>query len=132
MRINDGRVIPNFITQALTGKPITIYGDGNQTRSFCYISDLIEGIIKVLDCNYNLPINLGSPEEFTIRQLASIVKEMTKSNVEIIFKPPLPDDPKRRKPDITKAKKILNWEPSVKLEDGLKKTIPYFKRKLKK
>jgi len=132
MRINDGRVIPNFITQALIGKPITIYGDGNQTRSFCYISDLISGIVKVLNCEYNLPINLGSHEEFTIRQLADIVKKITESNVEIVFKPPMPDDPKRRKPDITKAKKILNWEPSVKLEDGLKRTIPYFKKKLKK
>jgi len=132
MRINDGRVIPNFITQALTDKPITIYGDGNQTRSFCYISDLIKGIIKVLNCNYNLPINLGNPEEFTIKQLARKIKKITQSTVEMVFKPPLPDDPKRRKPDITKAKKILNWEPSVKLEDGLKKTIPYFKKELKK
>ncbi len=132
MRINDGRVIPNFIVSALTGKPITIYGDGNQTRSFCYISDLIKGIIRIFECNYNLPINIGSCEEFTIKQLAKKVKEIIGSKVEIIYAPPLPDDPKRRKPDITKAKKILKWEPVVTLENGLKETIPYFEKKLKK
>ncbi len=132
MRINDGRVIPNFIVSALTGKPITIYGDGNQTRSFCYISDLIKGIIRIFECNYNLPINIGSCEEFTIKQLAKKVKEIIGSKVEIIYSPPLPDDPKKRKPDITKAKKILKWEPVVTLENGLKETIPYFEKKLKK
>jgi len=132
MRINDGRVIPNFIVSALTGKPITIYGDGNQTRSFCYISDLIKGIIRIFECNYNLPINIGSCEEFTIKQLAKKVKEIIGSKVEIIYAPPLPDDPKRRKPDITKAKKILKWKPVVTLENGLKETIPYFEKKLKK
>lgn len=132
MRLNDGRVIPNFIVSALTGKPITIYGDGNQTRSFCYISDLIKGIIRIFECNYNLPINIGSCEEFTIKQLAKKVKEIIGSKVEIIYAPPLPDDPKRRKPDITKAKKILKWEPVVTLENGLKETIPYFEKKLKK
>jgi len=132
MRINDGRVIPNFIVSALTGKPITIYGDGNQTRSFCYISDLIKGIIRIFECNYNLPINIGSCEEFTIKQLAKKVKEIIGSKVEIIYSPPLPDDPKRRKPDITKAKKILKWKPVVTLENGLKETIPYFEKKLKK
>lgn len=132
MRINDGRVIPNFITQALTGQPITIYGKGEQTRSFCYVSDLVAGILKIFEVDYNYPVNLGNPEEFTIKQLAEKIKEILKSDVEIVYKPPMPDDPRRRKPDITKAKKILKWQPGISLEDGLKKTIPYFKEKLKK
>lgn len=132
MRINDGRVIPNFIKQALMEEPITIYGDGTQTRSFCYISDLINGIAKILECDYNLPVNLGNPEEFKIIDLARIVKELTGSNSEIQFRPPLPDDPKRRKPDITKARKLLGWEPVISLREGLEKTISYFKERMEK
>ncbi len=132
MRIEDGRVIPNFISQALRNAPITIYGDGKQTRSFCYIDDLIDGIVKVLEKDYHLPINLGNPEEFSILKLAKKIKELTSSTSEIVFKPPLPDDPKRRKPDITKAQKILGWKPKISLEEGLRRTIPYFEKKLEK
>ncbi|RKY30479.1 MAG: SDR family NAD-dependent epimerase/dehydratase [Candidatus Omnitrophota bacterium] len=131
MRIDDGRVIPNFICQAIRNLPITIYGDGEQTRSFCYIDDLVDGIARIMEKDYHLPINLGNPEEFSILQLAKIIKELTSSDSPIVFKPPLPDDPKRRKPDITKAQKILGWKPKISLEEGLKKTITYFERKLK-
>lgn len=126
MRPEDGRVLSNFITQAMTGKPITVYGDGSQTRSFQYVTDLINGISKLMDVTYHLPVNLGNPNEFTILELANIVKKITNSNSEIIFKP-LPDaDPKRRRPDITRAKEVLKWEPKVSLEDGLKKMIEYY------
>ncbi|MBI2995518.1 MAG: SDR family oxidoreductase [Candidatus Melainabacteria bacterium] len=127
MRPDDGRVISNFIYQALTNKPLTVYGDGSQTRSFQYISDLVEGILRLMDADYNLPINLGNPNEFTILELANIIKKLTSSKSEIVFKP-LPDaDPKRRRPDITRAKQILKWGPKILLEDGLKKMIDYYK-----
>ncbi len=128
MRLNDGRVIPNFIYNALNNKPLPIYGDGNQTRSFCYIDDLIRGIIKVLEVDYNLPINLGNPEEFTISQLAEKIEKIFGKKLGIEYLPPMPDDPRKRKPDITLAKKLLNWEPQIKLEEGLKKTIEYYIR----
>ena len=128
MRIDDGRVISNFIVQALKNKPLTIYGDGSTTRSFCYIDDLIKGLIKLMKINYNLPINLGNPSEKKIIDLAYIILELTKSKSKIKFLPKLEDDPQRRRPDITKAKKLLKWEPKVKLEEGLKKTIEYFKK----
>lgn len=131
MRINDGRVIPNFISQAIEGKPLTIYGDGTQTRSFCYVEDLVRGIKKILEVDYHFPINLGNPEEFTILQLAEKIKEIIKIETKIMFKPLPPDDPRRRKPDITKAREILKWEPLVSLEEGLRKTIPYFEKKLR-
>jgi dTDP-glucose 4,6-dehydratase len=127
MRINDGRVIPNFIYQALTGKPLTIYGDGSQTRSFCYIDDLVEGIYKLLLADYNYPVNLGNPQEITINALAKIILSLTNSTSTIEYKPLPEDDPKRRSPDISKAKKILSWEPKVPLEEGLRKTIAWFK-----
>lgn len=127
MRPEDGRVLSNFITQAMTGKPITVYGDGSQTRSFQYVTDLINGISKLMDVTYHLPVNLGNPNEFTILELANIVKKITNSNSEIIFKPLPQADPKRRRPDISRAKEILNWEPKVSLEDGLKKMIDYYK-----
>lgn len=127
MRPEDGRVISNFISQALTNKPITVYGDGSQTRSFQYISDLVEGVVKLMEVNYKYPVNLGNPKEFTILELANIVKKLTKSNSEIVFKPLPEADPKRRRPDITRAKQILNWEPKVSLEDGLIKMIEYYK-----
>jgi len=130
MRLNDGRVIPNFIGQILQGKSLTIYGDGKQTRSFCYISDLIKGITKIMEVDYHLPVNLGNPVEFTILQLAEIVQKITGIKTQIEFLPPLEDDPKQRRPDISKVKELLKWEPVVPLEEGLKKTIQYFQNKL--
>ncbi len=127
MRLNDGRVVPNFIYQALKGKPITVYGDGTQTRSFCYISDLVEGIYKLLFKDIPEPINLGNPEEMKIIDFAYLIKKLTKSKSEIIFKPLPDDDPKQRKPDIEKARKLLGWKPKVSLEEGLRLTINYFK-----
>ncbi|MFN4227548.1 MAG: UDP-glucuronic acid decarboxylase family protein [Candidatus Ratteibacteria bacterium] len=126
MRLNDGRVIPNFIYSALNNQPLPIYGDGKQTRSFCYIDDLIEGIIKVLEVDYNLPINLGNPEEFTIIELAEKIENIFGKKLGFKFLPPMQDDPKKRRPDITLAKKLLNWEPKINLESGLKKTISFY------
>jgi UDP-glucuronate decarboxylase len=125
----DGRVVSNFIQQALTGQDITIFGDGSQTRSFCYRDDLIEGMIRMMDGpdEFVGPVNLGNPGEFTIRQLADLVIEMTGSQSKIVEKPLPADDPKQRKPDITLAKKWLQWEPTVPLRDGLKKTIEWFR-----
>lgn len=130
MRIDDGRAIPNFMTQALLGKPITVYGDGTQTRSLCYVSDLVEGIYKLLMSNINEPVNIGNPQEITLLELAKKVKEITKSKSKIVFKPLPVDDPKVRRPDITLARAKLNWEPKVSLEDGLKETVKYFKKEL--
>lgn len=127
MRADDGRVVTNFINQALHNKPITIYGSGNQTRSFCYVSDEIDGIWRLMQANYNLPVNIGNPNEFTILELAQKVKELTNSKSEIIFKPLPKDDPERRKPDIALARKMFNWLPKVQLEEGLNKTIEYFR-----
>lgn len=129
IRLNDGRVIPNFIYQALDNQPITVYGKGRQTRSFCYISDLIDGIYKLMLSSINDPINLGNPTEFTIIDLARLILKMTKSKSKLIFKPLREDDPKKRQPDISKAKKLLKWQPRVSLEDGLIRTIEWFKAK---
>ncbi len=132
MAINDGRVISNFIVQALRGEPLTVYGDGNQTRSFCYVSDLIKGLTALMESeNFTTPLNLGNPDEFTIIQLAEKVLKLTKSSAKIIHKPLPPDDPVRRCPDISLAKEKLNWQPEIDLEEGLTKTIAYFKKKLK-
>jgi len=130
MYINDGRVVSNFIVQALKGEDITIYGDGNQTRSFCYVDDLIDGLILLMNSADELigPINLGNPVESTILELAQKIIELTASKSKIIFKPLPADDPKQRQPDIALAKEKLNWEPKVSLEDGLKKTIEYFQK----
>ena len=130
MRINDGRVVPAFISQALTNKPITIFGKGTQTRSFCYVSDLIEGIYRLMMSDYDLPVNIGNPTEMTMLEFAEQIIKATKSKSKIVFKPLPQDDPKQRKPDITKAKKLLRWEPKVKLADGLKDTIKYFRTKV--
>ena len=130
MRINDGRVVPAFISQALTNKPITIFGKGTQTRSFCYYADLIEGIYRLMMSDYDLPVNIGNPVEMTMLQFAEQIIKATKSKSKIVFKPLPQDDPKQRKPDITKAKKLLKWEPKVKLADGLKDTIKYFRTKV--
>jgi dTDP-glucose 4,6-dehydratase len=130
MRLNDGRVVPNFISQALKNKPITVYGDGSQTRSFCYISDLVEGIYKVLFSNLNTPVNIGNPEEKTILEFAKIIKELTNSKSKIVFKKLPEDDPKVRKPDITLIKTKLKWEPKVSLREGLSRTIEWFKKNI--
>jgi len=128
MRLNDGRAIPNFITQALKGRPITVYGDGSQTRSLCYVEDLIQGIHKLLLSNMNEPVNIGNPEEINLLQLAREVKTLVKSPSKIVFKSLPVDDPKVRCPDITLAKKTLKWSPKISLTQGLSKTIPYFKK----
>ena len=125
---NDGRVVSNFIVQALTGEDITVYGDGTQTRSFCYVDDLVEGIYRMMEQEEHIgPINLGNPEEYKIIELAEKIISLTGSKSKIVYRPLPPDDPTQRQPDITLAKKILKWEPKIKLEYGLKKTIDYFK-----
>jgi UDP-glucuronate decarboxylase len=130
MAIGDGRVVSNFIVQALRNEPINIYGDGKQTRSFCYVSDLVEGIYKLLnlDENPNTPLNLGNPNEFTILELARVVIEITNSKSEIVSNPLPQDDPKQRCPDISLAKSILNWKPTIELREGIEKTTAYFKQ----
>ncbi|MBC7107271.1 MAG: SDR family oxidoreductase [Methanomassiliicoccales archaeon] len=131
MAQNDGRVVSNFIVQALKGDDLTIYGDGSQTRSFCYISDLIEGLIRLMKKeNFTGPVNLGNPEEISVIDLAKKIIELTESSSKITFKPLPRDDPARRRPDITLAMKMLGWKPTVDLETGLKKTIAYFKKHL--
>jgi len=126
MRPDDGRVIPNFITQALAGKPLTVYGSGNQTRSFCFVADMVDGIIKLMNSGYSSPVNIGNPNEMTIRQLAETIVEITKSKSEIAFKELPKDDPSRRQPDISLAKKELDWNPKTGLRQGLEKTIEWF------
>ncbi|MEK7845700.1 MAG: UDP-glucuronic acid decarboxylase family protein [Nitrospinota bacterium] len=131
MRINDGRAVPTFISQALNGEDITVFGDGSQTRSFCYISDLVEGIYNLMMSDESEPVNIGNPNEMTVLQLAERILKKTGSKSKIIFKPLPVDDPKQRRPDISKAKKLLKWEPAVGLEDGLDRTIEYFKKSVK-
>ncbi len=133
MAVNDGRVVSNFIVQALNGAPITIYGQGNQTRSFCYVDDLITGLIKLMDqTETNGPINIGNPEEFTILDFAKLVISKIHSPSKIVFEPLPTDDPRQRCPDISKAHRYLNWEPSIKLNEGVDNTIAYFKQLLQK
>jgi dTDP-glucose 4,6-dehydratase len=127
MRKDDGRAIPNFICQALNNKPLTVYGDGSQTRSFCYIDDLIEGLFKLMQSDKQEPFNLGSPYEMSILDLAKKIIKLSGSDSNITYKPLPKDDPKVRRPDITKAKEHLNWQPTVKVDEGLKKTIQWFK-----
>jgi dTDP-glucose 4,6-dehydratase len=124
---NDGRVISNFMMQALQGQPLTIYGDGSQTRSFCYVSDLIDGILRLSRSTEHLPVNIGNPDEWTILECAREVLAVTGAGAEIIFKPLPQDDPTRRRPDITRASQILNWEPKINLRQGLEKSLEYFK-----
>ena len=128
MRPNDGRVVSNFIVQALRGHPLTLYGDGSQTRSFCYVSDLIDGIYRLFQSDKSDPVNIGNPGEFTVRQLAERVIAMTGSKSEIISLPLPEDDPKVRKPDISRARERLGWEPKVQLDEGLQRTIEFFRR----
>ncbi|HJO58836.1 MAG TPA: UDP-glucuronic acid decarboxylase family protein [Nitrospinaceae bacterium] len=130
MRTNDGRAIPNFLKQALTGKDLTAYGDGTQTRSFCYVSDLVEGISRLLMSNLNEPVNIGNPIEMTIQQMAEKILQLCETQNKIIYTPLPEDDPKVRQPNISKAKKHLKWEPCVKLDEGLKATMEYFKEQL--
>jgi dTDP-glucose 4,6-dehydratase len=127
MRADDGRIVPNLICQALRNEPLTIYGDGKQTRSFCYVSDLINGIVKLLNSYQTGPINLGNPDEFDMLEFADMVLKYTKASSKLVYEPLPVDDPKKRKPDITLAKKHLSWQPVVKLIDGLKPTIEWFK-----
>jgi dTDP-glucose 4,6-dehydratase len=130
MRLNDGRVVPAFVSQALKNKPLTVFGKGQQTRSFCYVSDLIEGIYRLMLSDYGLPVNIGNPAELTVLEFAREIIRATKSRSKIAFKPLPQDDPKQRRPDISKARKILKWEPKVPLGKGLDKTIAYFRRKV--
>lgn len=128
MDVDDGRVVSNFIVQALTGRPLTVYGDGSQTRSFCYVSDMVEGLVRLMAGDaYTGPTNLGNPQERSITEIAHTVKEMTASNSPIVFKELPPDDPKIRRPDITKALREIGWAPTVPLEEGLRETIAYFR-----
>lgn len=130
MRLNDGRALPNFLYQALSGEPITVYGDGKQTRSFCYVSDLIDGIYRLLESKEHEPVNIGNPREITILEFAERVKALVGSGVPIVFRPLPQDDPKQRCPDISKARQILKWEPKVNLESGLSLTYEYFQQKI--
>ena len=132
MRLDDGRVVPNFLQQALKHQPLTVYGDGSQTRSFCYVDDLIDGIYRLLLSNEHNPVNIGNPVETTILEFAETINQITKNPAGMVIKPDmqLGDDPKRRQPDITRARTILNWQPITPLEAGIQKTIPYFKSEL--
>jgi dTDP-glucose 4,6-dehydratase len=130
MRLRDGRVVPAFIGQALRGEPLTVFGDGKQTRSFCYVSDLIDGIYRLSQSDYHEPVNIGNPTEFTILQFAQLVLKLLGSKNEIVYRPLPQDDPKQRRPDITRAKRLLGWEPKVDLETGLRQTIEYFRDKV--
>ena len=130
MRLNDGRALPNFLYQALVGEPITIYGDGRQTRSFCYVADLIEGIYRLLESNEHEPVNIGNPTEITIMEFAERIRALVGAKVPIMHQPLPQDDPKQRCPDISKAKRILKWEPKVNLEEGLRITYDYFKKQV--
>jgi dTDP-glucose 4,6-dehydratase len=127
MRLNDGRALPNFVFQALSGQPVTIYGEGQQTRSFCYVADLIEGIYRLMQSDEHMPVNIGNPQEITILEFAERVRKHFDNAPEIIFKPLPQDDPKRRCPDISKAKRLLKWEPKIGLDEGLSRTVAYFK-----
>ena len=127
MRLNDGRVIPTFMGQALRGEDLTVFGDGNQTRSFCYIDDQIEGLYRLLLSDYTLPVNIGNPEEITILDFAKEIIKLTGSDQKIVFKPLPEDDPLQREPDINKAREVLNWEPKTSREEGMRKTLEYFK-----
>ena len=126
MRLNDGRALPAFIGQALRGEDLTVFGDGSQTRSFCYVDDLVEGIYRLLLSDYAMPVNIGNPSEISLKDFAEEVLKLTGNKVKIVYKPLPADDPKQRKPDITKARKLLNWEPKVQRAEGLAKTYDYF------
>src|SRR5205823_5337584 len=130
MRLDDGRVLPNFVGQALRGEPLTIYGDGSQTRSFCYVDDLVEGITRLLFTDFHEPVNLGNPSEITILDFAKEILALSGSKSEIVYRPLPQDDPKLRKPDITRARQLLGWEPKIDRHDGLRRTLDYFQNKM--
>jgi len=130
MRLHDGRAVPAFMSQALRNEDVTVFGDGSQTRSFTYITDLVDGIIRLMLSSENDPVNIGNPHEMTIKEIAETIIRMTGSKSKIIYKPLPTDDPRQRRPDITRAKTILHWEPKVQLEEGLVKTIEYFRKKV--
>jgi dTDP-glucose 4,6-dehydratase len=128
MQLNDGRVVPNFMKQALRGEDLTVYGDGSQTRSFCYVSDEIDGFMRLAKSSEHLPVNIGNPTEFTILECARQVLAVTGSKSKIRYEPLPPDDPKQRQPDITKARTLLGWEPKINLETGLRMSLEYFRK----
>ena len=130
MRLDDGRVVPNYFKQALRDEPITVYGDGSQTRSLCYVDDLVAGALAVLDGQDAMPFNIGTQDEFTMLELAHLVKRVTESGSEVVFEPLPVDDPRQRRPDTTRAREILRWEPAVEIEDGLRRTLEYFRAAL--
>jgi dTDP-glucose 4,6-dehydratase len=130
MRLHDGRAVPAFMSQALRGEDVTIFGTGRQTRSFCYVSDLVDGIIRLMESNVNDPVNIGNPHEMTIEEIARTIVRMTGSSSRIVYRPLPEDDPKVRQPDITRARTLLGWEPKVTLEEGLTKTLAYFREKV--
>jgi dTDP-glucose 4,6-dehydratase len=130
MRLDDGRVLPNFMGQALRGEPLTVYGDGSQTRSFCYVSDLVDGIWRVLQSDFHEPVNLGNPDEVTILQFAQEIQRLSGRAVPVEYRPLPQDDPKVRKPDITRARRVLGWEPKVGRAEGLRRTLDYFRRQI--
>ncbi|HEX2040400.1 MAG TPA: UDP-glucuronic acid decarboxylase family protein [Acidimicrobiales bacterium] len=130
MRPQDGRVVSTFVTQALLGKPLTVYGDGSQTRSFCYVDDEVEGLLRLLDSDHVGPVNIGNPDEFTVADLAQVVLEVTGSSSEIVHEPLPVDDPTRRRPDIAKARELLGWEPRIPLREGIEHTVPWFREVL--
>jgi dTDP-glucose 4,6-dehydratase len=130
MRLRDGRAVPAFMSQALRGEDVTVFGDGSQTRSFTYVSDLVDGILRLMDSSTNEPVNIGNPHEVTIEQIARTIIDLVKSKSQIVYRPLPTDDPKQRKPDITRARTVLGWEPTIGLEEGLLKTVDYFKKKV--
>jgi dTDP-glucose 4,6-dehydratase len=130
MRLHDGRAVPAFMSQALTGEDVTIFGNGQQTRSFCYVSDLVDGIIRLMDSDLNEPVNIGNPHEMTIEEIARTIIRLTGSKSRLVYKPLPEDDPKVRQPDITRARTLLGWEPKVSLEEGLTRTLEYFRNKV--
>jgi dTDP-glucose 4,6-dehydratase len=131
MRLDDGRVLPNFMGQALRGEPITVYGTGSQTRSFCYVDDLVEGVVRLLNADYHDPVNIGNPDEVTVLQFAEEIRALTGSRSEIVFRPLPQDDPKVRKPDIARARQLLSWQPLVTRADGLRRTYEHFRSRVR-
>ena len=130
MRLRDGRAVPAFMSQAFRGEDVTVFGDGTQTRSFCYVSDLVDGVLRLMDADTNDPVNIGNPHEVTIEQIARVIIRLLGSSSKVVYRPLPVDDPKQRRPDITRARTLLGWEPKVGLEDGLLKTVDYFKSRL--
>lgn len=130
MQLNDGRVVPAFLDQALRGEPMTVFGDGKQTRSFCYVSDLVDGLVRLMNSDERYPVNLGNPQELTILEFAERIRELTGSHVPVEYRPLPQDDPRQRQPDIGKARQILDWSPTVTLEEGIRLTVDYFKKKI--